>query len=182
MADADFAVTIDGLHAAITAQLQAAFPDLKTVEFYRALEDEGIATPALLLEMSEAEPSPDDDAGSEQAPFRLRFEARVVMQGRTPSQRQEMRKLATSLATWLWRRRWAGLPADACQVIACEPDEFAPVVEKFVVWRVEWVQLVFLGESAWINDGAVPLDLYAFAPDIGLPHEPGYIRADGLPR
>lgn len=182
MADQDFAVTLDALHDAIEAQLQAAFPALKTVEFYRTLEDETIPTPALVLEMDDAEPAPDMDHGSGQAPFLLRFKARLILQCRTAAHAREVRKLATAVATWLWNRRWDGLRADACRVIACEPDEFAPVVDKFAVWSIEWVQLAYLGETAWPNDGAVPVDLYAFAPEVGIPFEPAYIRGDGLPR
>jgi hypothetical protein len=66
-----------------------------------------------------------------------------------------------------------GISADACQVIACEPDEFTPKVDRFEVWRVEWVNLVLLGASIWHNDGTIPVEpYYVFTPNVG--REPDY--------
>lgn len=176
MADANTTVTLDQLHTAVRDAIAAAFPSFQTVEFYRDDESQSIPTPACLLEMTEAEPQDAMDAGTGQWPTLLRFEARIIMPLRTPAVRLEIRKAATALATWLHLRRWgAAAPADECHVIACEPDEFAPEIERFAVWRVEWVQLAMLGETAWTNDGTVPTDvLYSWVPEIGIPHEGDY--------
>jgi len=176
MADANTEVTLEALHTAIQLQIAAAFPDFRTVEFYRDDEDERMSTPACLLEMSEAEPQPERDSGTGQWSVQLRFEARIVMAHRDGTTPLEVRKAATALATWLNLRRWgADAPGDPCQVIACEPDEFAPHQPRFRVWRVEWVQRVDLGESAWLNPGgAVPDAFYSWAPQIGAAHEEDY--------
>lgn len=180
MADADTTVTLDALHTVIAAQIAAAFPSFETVEFYRDDEDAAVPTPACLLEMTEADPQPDSDAGTGQWPVMLRFEARVVMPNRGPAVRLEIRKAATALAAWLNLRRWGSdAPSDECQVIACEKDEFAPNVDKFQVWRVEWAQLVMLGETAWTNEGVVPTDvLYSFVPEVGAAYEEAYVPLD----
>ena len=180
MADADTVVTLDALHEAIRDQVAAQFPDFLTVEFYRDDEGQSMPTPACLLELVEAEDAADMDAGSGQWHAMLRFQARVVMALRGPEVRLNVRKAALALATYLRLRRWDGIAADPCQVIACEPDEFAPNVERFAVWRVEWVQLVMLGESAWTNDGTVPTQvLYSFTPEVGTPNEGSYLPANG---
>jgi hypothetical protein len=180
MADANTELTLGGLHDAIEAQLAAAFPAFRTVQFYRDDESESLPTPALLLEMTEAEPAPDRDSGTGQWHAFARFEGRIIMSARSGAAKREIRKAATALATWLNLRRFAGVPTDECQVIACERDEFSPKLDRFEAWRVEWVQLVMLGESAWINDGIVPEELYiGFAPDIGAAHELDYTRVGG---
>ena len=174
MADADTSVTLDALHAAIETDLAARFPAFRTVGFYRDDESESIPTPALVLEMIDAEPAPELDVGTGQWPARLRFGGRVILSKHAPAAKLEARKAATALATYVYLKRWTGCATDEAQVIACEPDEFAPNVERFEVWRVEWVHLAFLGESVWTNEGQVPEALYSFVPDIGLAHKDDY--------
>lgn len=177
MADANTEVTLDQLHDAIRAAVVAAFPDFVTVEFYRDDEDEKMPTPACLLELTEAEPMPETDSGTGQWHTLLRFDARIVMAHRGAATRLNVRKAATALATWLHLKRF-GVPMDPVQVIACEPDEFAPNLDKFAVWRVEFATLVMLGETAWTNDGTVPTQvLYSWSPKIGTGNESEYTEA-----
>lgn len=174
MADIDPEVNIDTLHAAIADGIKAQFPDFLTVEFYRDDESEFIPTPACLLAMTEAEPLPGADAGTGQWAASLRFEAHIIMAHRSPATRMAVRKAALALATWLHQKRRFP-PCDPLDVIAVEPDEFAPNADKFMVWRVEFVMQAFLGESAWKNDGAVPTNvLYSWSPQIGIGNEHHY--------
>lgn len=180
MADAATEVDLEALHTAIRDQIAAAFPAFRTVEFYRDDESETMPTPACLLEMTEAEPQPESDTGTGQWSALLRFEARIIMAHRSGTTPLEVRKAATALATWLRLRRWgADVPTDPCQVIACEPDEFAPLLAKFKAWRIEWVNRADLGESVWKNDGVVPESLYSWAPDVGAAHVDDYRPIDG---
>ncbi|HKY46145.1 MAG TPA: hypothetical protein VJM50_23845 [Pyrinomonadaceae bacterium] len=183
MADANTEVDLQALHEAIRSQIAAAFPSFKTVEFYRDDEDEKMPTPACLLHMTEAEPAPEQDAGTGQWPALLRFEAHIIMAHRSDVTPIEIRKAATAVATWLHLRRWGpATPTDPCAVIACEPDEFAPNLDKFKVWRVEWVNMAMLGVSAWHNDGTIPDDaLYSWSPEIGIGHEDDYQYATDGP-
>lgn len=177
MADANTEVTLDELHDAIVAQIVAAFPAFVTVDFYPDDESEQIATPACMLEMTEAEPIPENNAGTGQWPALARFEARIIMSSRAgATSKREVRKAAVAFATWINLRRLTGIATDPCQVIACEPDEFAPHVDRFVTWRVEWVMPAMFGESVWKNDGAIPQAFFSFAPDIGVPNEPKYVE------
>lgn len=178
MADANTEVTLPQLQEAIAAAIRAAFPDFRMVEFDRDDEDEAIATPACLLHFVEAEPDPDSDAGTGQWCARARFEARVLTNARK-TDRVDVKVFAVALAAWLNLRRFAGVFADPCQVIACEPDEFAPSVEKFRVWRVEFVIPAMFGNSAWLQDGETPQSFFSFAPYIGIPYEPAYSPIEG---
>lgn len=181
MADIDPEVNFDALHDAIKAGIAAAFPDFKTVEFYRDDEDSLFPTPACLLAMTEAEPQPDSDAGTGQLPLLLRFEASIVMAHRSPATHKAVRKAAIALAAWLYQKKRFP-PCDPVQVIAVEPDEFAPKADKFCVWRVEFVMLGFFGETGWTNDGTVPTDVrYSFAPDVGNGNEDAYQPVDSEP-
>lgn len=173
MADFDPEVNIDKLHTAIQAAIATAFPDFKTVEFYRDDEDQVFPTPACLLAMTDAEPS-EDDAGTSQWPVLLRFEAHILMAHRGAETAMNVRRAATALATWIHQGgRWAN--AGKAQVIACEPDEFAPQADKFKAWRVEFVTKAFLGVTAWNNDGTIPTDvLYSWSPKIGTGNESEY--------
>lgn len=177
MADIDPEVNFDDLHDAIKSRIVAAFPDFQTVEFYRDDEDALFPTPACLLAMTEAEPNPEADAGTGQFPVLLRFEASIIMGHRSPDTHRNVRKAAIALATWFYQlTRFP--PCDRVQVIACEPDEFAPKADKFVVWRVEFVMNAFFGETAWKNDGTVPTDvMFSWSPEIGSGNEDKYTNA-----
>lgn len=182
MADINPQVDIDKLHADILAAVKAQFPDFKTVEFYRDDEAEVFPLPACLLAMSEPDPLPDSDNGTGQWPLLLRFEAHIVMGHTSPATRINVRKAALAMATWLYQRgRFA--PCDPTQVIACEPDEFAPQADKFQIWRVEFVMRGYLGQTAWNNDGTVPTDVvYSWSPAIGTGNEGAYTPVlDGPP-
>lgn len=178
MADENTEVDLEELHDAISAQIAAAFPAFKTVEFYRDDETEKIQVPACLLEMTEAEPAAAQDSGTGQWPARLRFTVQIILAHRTKDTAMEVRKVATALATFLHLRHWEGVKTDEAQVIACEPDEFAPNLDKFKIWKVEFVHLAFLGDSVWLdNTPTTPEEVfYSFVPQVGTAHESGYVQ------
>lgn len=187
MADINTEVTIDAILTAAKTQIAAAFPAFRTVDVHRDSE-ERVPAPACMIELTEIEPQPDQDAGTGQLPAMLRFEARIVMQHRDASTALEIRNAAASLACWLNLRRWGPTArGDAIRVIACEPDEYKPAQPGQKVWRVEWVQLALLGESVWIGPDsgytATPHDVYVgVSPDIGPANIDDYAQiVDGEP-
>lgn len=180
MANAITNVSLDDLHDAIVRDIKAAFPALKTVEFYREESERTPPSPeqlpACLLELSEMEPSPEDDPGTEQLAVDARFEARLMLGFRTQKAKLEIRKLAAAFAAWLRLRRWshptnAGktLPTGPAYVQSIRPDDFFPELDRFEVWCVEWQQeTVHLGETVWTDEGVTPsTPLYNWVPDIG---------------
>lgn len=177
--NANTEISLDVLHQAITADILAKFPALQTVEFYRGEGQEdrkALQTPACLLDLSEMEASPDDDPGTEQLAVIAHFEAELVIRFNTPNAKRSIRRLAAAVAAWLHNRRWDDpanpgkkLPTGPCVVVGAYKDDFSGLtpgqrdvpLDQFEVWRVEWRQIVHLGESVWNDEGVTPSEVYA---------------------
>lgn len=179
--DRDTTVTLDQVHDGIKAALQAQFPDLH-VEAYR--EDRtGLPVPACLFELTEMEGAPDHDPGTEQLAVTATFEALLVMKFRQPGKnaRLEVRKLAAALAAFARLQRW-GCPIGPAEVVGAFPDDFNPELDQYECWRVEWRQVLHLGDTVWNNDGVAPSEVYlGITPKIGPDHKDDYflIAGDG---
>lgn len=174
MANANTVITLDQLHAGILAAISAQFPDLATVEAYR-LERRNLPTPACLIEMTEMDAAPDVDPGTMQLAVNARFEARLVIgfrqNGANP--KLEVRKLAAAFAAFARLNRW-GCRVGPADVIGAYPDDFDPELDQFECWRVEWQQVIHLGDTVWTDSGEVPTPYYSWSPEIGIPHESDY--------
>lgn len=176
MADQNTEVSLDTLHDVMVQQIQAQFPTLQTVEFYRT-DYSGLPIPACLLEMTEMENEPAEDAGTDQIAVKARFEARFIIGFKTPNAKREIRKLAAAFAAWVKFRKWPGAPSGEAEVIGCYDDHFEPALEQYEVWRVEWTQLLFLGANVWLGGGILPSTvMLGYAPLIGLGHETDYVQ------
>jgi hypothetical protein len=173
-------VTIAGFQDAVCAELQAAFPDFKLVEFDREEDDrdelEPEDLPALLLDLTEFEHAEDDDRGTGQQPMRCRLEARLILPYRTARAKTAARTMAAAIASWLRLKRFTaeGVRTEQAQVIGAYRDEFAGQ-DRYVVWRVEWTQILQLGTNIYAEDFQQPPAVrFSFAPEIGNGHEPDY--------
>jgi hypothetical protein len=174
---------LDALHDAIEASIKAQFPDLQTVEFYRTEERKNLPLPAVLLNLCEFEAEPDMDTGTDQLAVSARFEAEIIFGFRTPNVKREIRKFAAAFAAWLRLRRWPGNTTDAAQVTGCYPDDFDPELDQYEVWRVEWHQVLYLGNNVWTNDGTIPTRvLVGYAPKIGAGHQADYTQIELNPK
>lgn len=191
MANARTEVDLAVLHQAIAADITAAFPQLQTVAFYRETEDGGRELPTLpacLLELAEFDAMPEHDRGTGQLAVMARFEARVVIGFRTLDAKVAIRTLAGALAAWLRLRRWVDpsdplkkLPTGAAEVLGAWPDDFLPELDRCEVWRVEWRQVINLGDAVEWDEGTTPGQvLFSWAPEIGAPHEPDYVPLQDL--
>jgi hypothetical protein len=181
--NANTEVELGALHDAIVRDIQTAFPDLATVEFYRD-DRKNLPAPACLLDLVEFEPSPEDDPGTEQLAVLAKFEASLVLGFRTDKAKLSARKLAAAFAAWLRLRRWshpteAGkkLPTGPAVVTGCFKDDFSPELDQFEVWTVEWSQIVHLGNTVWTDEGTTPTTVMAgFSPRIGAGEESEYTQ------
>lgn len=170
----DTAIDLDALHDAICASIKAAFPSLATVEDYRE-DRKHLTLPAVLINLTDLEPEPDEDPGTEQLAAMARFDAQIVIGFRTANAKREVRKLAAALAHHIYGNRW-GQPVEAARVTAIVQDDFSPELDRFEVWRVEWQQIIHIGTSVWNNDGVIPTEVLAsFEPDTGPDNEAKYI-------
>jgi hypothetical protein len=167
---------LDALHAAIESEITAQYPDLKVVEFYREEERKQLPLPAILLDLTEFEVETDKDPGTGQLAVNARFEAEIIFGFNTPNVKREIRKFAAAFAAWLRLRRWKGIVGpDAVQVIGCYRDAFHPQLDKYEVWRVEFAQVLYIGEKDWTNEGKIPSTVYiGYSPAVGTGSEPAY--------
>lgn len=178
--NANTEIDLDTLHAAIVADIQAKFPALQTVEFYRGEGENDrktLTAPACLLDLTELEASPEDDPETEQLAVVAHFEAALVISFKTQNAKRTIRKMAAAMAAWLHKRRWDDqanpgkkLPTGPCVVVGAYRDDFSGMtqglrdvpLDQFEVWRVDWRQIVHLGESVWneYDEGATPTDVF----------------------
>ena len=181
MANANTVTTLDAVHAGIVAAIKAQFPSLQTVEAYR-LDRKTLPAPACLIELTEMDAA-DLDPGTEQQAVMARFEAKLVIGFRQgmKNPKLEIRKLAAAFAAFVRLQRW-GCPVGPAELIGAYPDDFDPELDQFECWRVEWRQIIHLGESVWAdwNDGTPPGQvLVGYAPAIGAGNEGEYTELTG---
>jgi hypothetical protein len=174
-------VQISGVKAAIVAAIQATFPDFKAVVFDREETDrealEADELPGILLDITEFEEEPDCDRSNGLVPMRGRFEARVVVGFKTTQAKTAAQAAAMTLAAWLRLKRFNSDSCwtEAAHVIGAYRDEFHPMADRYVVWRVEWAQVIQFGTDIYAEgDLPTPNPSYSFAPDIGTGHEADY--------
>lgn len=173
----DTEIDLGALHQAIVDAVAARFADVETVADYRDDRDR-LPLPAILIELEDMEGAPDEDPGTGQLAVMARFAARVIIGFRTKSAEREIRKLAGALGAFAHLNRW-DKPVGPAEVLVIGPDAFAPELDRYVVWRVEWQQVVHLGASVWTNEGDIPVTvLIGFDPDIGPGHEDDYVDID----
>lgn len=174
MSNANTNTTLDAVHEGIVQAIKAQYPDLKTVEAYR-LDRQNLPTPACLIELTDMETGVDPDPGTEQLAVMARFEAKFVISFRQglKNPKLEVRKLAASFAHFARLQRW-GCPIGPADVLSISQDDFDPELDQFECWRVEWQQIIHLGDSIWNWSGETPTPVFSWAPNIGIPHEPEY--------
>ena len=163
-------VDLKALHENIVAAIAEQFPALATVECYREEVDrKTLPTPACLIELFEMEAEPTEDPGTEQLAMTARFEARIVIGYREDRAKIEVRKLAAALAKFILRKRWGlGPNVGPAEVTGCYPDEFDPRLDQYEVMRIEWQQLIMVGEDVWSGEGIRPTEvLYSWEPKTG---------------
>jgi hypothetical protein len=192
--DVNDGTDLAAMHQAITQTMAAAFPGVH-VEFYRDEDPEGRrvlplgdgvgANPPkayVLLELSEMERGDSADPGTEQQPLMARFEAEVIVKSLQADAKVKVRVLAGSIAAYLRSRsRWPGVLNGSMRVTGCYKDDFSPDLDKFQVWRVEWVQEIWLGAGVWKETGTTPHALYSYVPLVGPGHEADYKPLEDVP-
>lgn len=174
MANANTVTTLDAVHAGIVSALQAQFPALH-VEAYR-LDRKTLPVPACLIELTELEAG-DMDPGTEQQAVSARFEAKLVIGFRQGlnNPKLEIRKLAAAVTAFVRLQRW-GCPIGPAEVIGAYPDDFDPELDQFECWRVEWQQVIHLGETVW-TDGTAPDRVFVgFTPNTGPENQGDYVE------
>lgn len=197
--NADTEITLDQYYRAVVADIRAAFPVFRIVEFDRddisraPLEKTDL--PACLLEITEFEDDAENDMGTGQWFCAARVEARIVVSFREEKENFTVRDMAVALATWIRKRRFShpdilpdpdkpdekrlALPTGAAQVEGAYEDSFSPQLDQYAVWRVEWTQQMTFGASSWkwMGEGEMPANIYSgFKPGIGEGNQDQYMQ------
>ncbi|WP_341808561.1 hypothetical protein [Wolbachia endosymbiont (group E) of Neria commutata] len=135
----------DDLHNAICSTLKAEIPAIQTCEVYPTIRKELIA-PAVFIELSSFEKG--NDPGTGEFALRARFEARVVVDSTIENAPIVVRSLAAEVAKVVNKNTW-GMGVSPAEFISAEIDGFRPELDAYLVWLVEWVHEVHLGQSIW---------------------------------
>jgi hypothetical protein len=177
--DRNTEVTLDQLYSGIVAAISAKFPDLH-VEAEREDRDmKRLPVPCCLVDLIEMPDANDHDPGTGQQAVNATFSAQLIVgfrQDAGKNARKEVRKLAAALAALVRLNRW-GCPVGPAYVQGAYPDDFDPDLDQFECWRVDWEQVVHLGETVWTNDGVQPtVVLLGEAPMVGADFVPDYVQ------
>lgn len=168
-------VTLDQVHDGIVSTLAAKFPALH-VEAYRE-DRKTLPIPACLIQLDEMEVSPDDDRGTGQLAVMATFCALLVLPFKLPGQNpmREVRNMAAAVAAFARLQRW-GCPIGPAMVLGAYQDDFRPELDQYECWKVEWQQIIHLGEDVWKGGTRPHTIMGSWTPEIGIPHEPDYVQ------
>ncbi|GFM38318.1 hypothetical protein DSM19430T_30020 [Desulfovibrio psychrotolerans] len=163
-------ISMQAAHEAIQEGLRQAFPVL-SVMAYESLK-ERVACPAAFLNLAALEPG--DDVGTEQLAVRIRWELHLVMHFKAANVNLEICALVGAVSKWLHGNRF-GLPAHPAEFVGAYPDEWKPEQRAYEEWRIEFEQRVYLGASAWTDEGVIPQTvLVSWSPRVGVDYKPEY--------
>jgi hypothetical protein len=145
-------IQVDEYLDAVAVKLRERFPLFTTVKCFpedRSFED--IALPAMLFEITEFETAPTHDYGSGQAPVDVRVELHMLFDFKTPNIKRRLPAIAASVLAFVNLQRW-GFKCEAAEALGASPDSFEPGMDQFATWRVEWHQVLKLGDNVWDAD------------------------------
>lgn len=168
-------MTLSDYIETIASSIRTALPVFSLVEEYSEQKKRFI-TPAVFLEVSSLDR--EDDPGTGEVAMSVRVDCYVVVSFKTHKAKAVVRDLSSDLAVHLHGNRF-GMPVAPSQLIGCYPDGFGDDQEQFETWRVEFDQVVHLGQNVWDEEGILPVEVYlGIAPEVGVEHVDKYFLAD----
>ena len=132
------------LHEAIVFGLRKKIPGM-TIDTYPVIERR-ISLPAIVIELSEMDPSGDPATG--ETALIGRFAARAIVDPNDDDAYMKVRELAARIAVAITHETW-GLPIGIAQIVQIGEDSFKPELDGYLVWVVEWAHEFHLGEMLW---------------------------------
>lgn len=142
------------LHQAICSTLKAEIPTIQTCEIYPTIRKELIA-PAVFVELASL--GPGKDAGTEELALKARFEARVIVDSTIENASIAARSLAAEVARIVNKNTW-NMNVSPAEFISAESDGFRPELDAYLVWLIEWIHEVHVGQSIW-EEGKVKVHI-----------------------
>ncbi|WP_265016571.1 MULTISPECIES: hypothetical protein [unclassified Wolbachia] len=141
------------LHQKICTMLKEEIPAIQTCEVYPTIRKELLA-PVLFVELVSLEGG--KDPGTEELALRARFEARVIVDSTVENASIIVRSLAAEVARVVNKNTWNVKNIAPGEFLSAEVDDFKPELDAYLVWLVEWVHEVHVGESTWLPTGIAP--------------------------
>ena len=169
--------SLDLLYSAIEVHIRKALPDIEYVAVFPHMLEQ-VALPAVVVELAELEPG--QDLGTGETTLVARFEARVIVAGEHVECQQQAAFAAAQIAVLLRTQTW-GLEVEPAEFVRAAQDWSRPELDGYVVWVVEWTQIIYLGEAQWPWPDQPPGTLvFAFTPTTGPGNEGEYFPPDSL--
>ncbi|MFP3016508.1 hypothetical protein [Wolbachia endosymbiont (group A) of Agelastica alni] len=146
-------MNLKDLHDKICTTLKKEISAIQTCEVYPAIRKELVA-PAVFVELSGFEKG--HDPGTEELALKARFEARIVIDSTIENAAIIVRSLASEVAKVVNKNTWNVENVSPGEFISAEVDGFRPELDAYLVWVVDWVHEIHIGESVWSETGIKP--------------------------
>ena len=154
----DPAAALDRVAAAIRAEFSTGHV-VVAEDGDELIDRKRLCIPAIIVQISDIEPSPDDEPFTGQFPCRIRFEAWLIEGFRGIEMRRKILNRAARLATFVHCNRF-GVYWGAAEILSVAPDDFSPRADKYEIWRVEWMHQADLGDFP-DDSGAAPVSIHS---------------------
>lgn len=155
------------LHTAIVARLTTDMPTLQTCAAYPDLQRR-VVLPAVLVDIPELYPSVD--AGTEQLGLTASCRALCIYDPKQANADLEVRNLAAMVAYNIYKASRFGQPVSPAKIRRIGEDAFEPELDGYLVWVVEWIHDIQIGNSIWDGAGVTPSEINVSS--LGAAHEP----------
>ncbi|WP_053982225.1 hypothetical protein [Marinagarivorans algicola] len=166
-------ITLDEYHASVVNFLKRELSWLKNVYVYPDIKAD-FASPCAFLAVKDWEPA-DDSPADTQKKINLSCAIVVAVSCTTTDVQRVVRDAAMAVTVLVDDSR-LGVVGDCARVLQAQPESFAPALEGYELWSVDFIHPIYVGASSYVgHEGAVPHKiLSSCAPLIGLPNEPFY--------
>lgn len=153
------------LHEAMTATLKAGLPEVVTVEAYPEIDNE-FGLPAVFFGLSGFHPG--TDTGTGKTALNGTFQAIILVDPVKPHASLQASWLAAKLSMLLHAQYWDLDFVEGAEGIEAKPDDSSPELASFLVWVVQWTQVLHVGLEQWPWPDEPPGTLvFDFGPGVG---------------
>lgn len=174
-------MSIDALLAAIKLGIETDFSSIATVDFTADIHDRlrgSIDVPAVLIDCVRF---PVLDDSMVQGEIRATAQAAlfILVDFKRTNAQSFARSLALQLGRFMHRKHWSVSGALPTMVSNIEKDDFAPELDRFEVWRVDFTSIITVRADSLEGYLLSPSNvLFSYVPRVGPPHEPAYRSID----
>ncbi|HSH30606.1 MAG TPA: hypothetical protein VK971_11910 [Thiohalobacter sp.] len=137
-------MTLTQIHDAILQAMTAQFSgEVENIGHYRPAQTDPVNTPALLLEMEEAQDQASP--GNARIPLRCRFTLHCLLSFQTPDVEVQVREFAAAVFRLVRNNTWGFSPQEikVPEGLELGPGQILPEKDGYEGWFVTWEQVIF---------------------------------------